>query len=33
MKLIEKILAPIDIITGSAEQINAAIKLANDYKS
>lgn len=33
MKLLEKILVPIDVNTDSTEQINAAIKLANAYKS
>ncbi|MBU1013261.1 MAG: universal stress protein [Bacteroidetes bacterium] len=33
MKLLEKILVPIDVNTDSIEQINATIKLANAYKS
>jgi nucleotide-binding universal stress UspA family protein len=33
MKLLEKILVPIDVNTDSTEQINATIKLANAYKS
>jgi nucleotide-binding universal stress UspA family protein len=33
MKLLEKILVPIDVNTDSEEQINATIKLANAYKS
>jgi universal stress protein E len=33
MKLLEKILVPVDVNTDSDEQINATIKLANAYKS
>lgn len=33
MKLLEKILVPVDILTDSEAQINAALKLANSYKS
>lgn len=33
MKLLEKILVPIDVNTDSTEQINVTIKLANAYKS
>lgn len=33
MKLLEKILVPIDVNTDSTEQINGTIKLANAYKS
>lgn len=33
MKLLEKILVPIDVNTDADEQINATIKLANAYKS
>jgi nucleotide-binding universal stress UspA family protein len=33
MKLIEKILVPVDVATDNSEQINAAIKLASAYNS
>ncbi|MDP3453756.1 MAG: hypothetical protein Q8R90_12475, partial [Bacteroidales bacterium] len=33
MKLLEKILVPVDVNTGSEEQINATIRLANVYNS
>jgi universal stress protein E len=33
MKLLEKILVPVDVNTDAKEQINATIKLANAYKS
>lgn len=33
MKLLEKILVPIDVNTDSTEQVNAVIKLSNTYKS
>jgi len=33
MKLLEKILLPIDVNTDSTEQVNTVIKLANTYKS